>query len=252
MLAILGDDLVALWLHGGTTFADRPLRPGDVDLCVVVGNATPHERDPDRWRADPASRPHRIHAAQDSIARDHGVAFDTMYLLARDVGTGEPPTEAFVPARRHVCWALYRAHWLAGQFIPLHGRRPDDLVVAPTPAELERAMDRELEHLERHVYEGDAADPFQATYAICNGCRILYTLATGSPVVSKRGAGAWALDHLPERWHDAIRAAGRSYDGDATPRDHETLRLAMPLFVEMVRERLPVTEPRPPGPPRWS
>ena len=113
-------------------------------------------------------------------------------------------------------------------------------------------MDRELEHLERHVYEGDARDPYEATYAIWNGCRILYTLETGSPVVSKRAAGAWGLDHLPEQWHDAIRAADRAYDGKASPDDNELLRVAMPPFVEMVRQRLPITEPRPPGPPRWS
>ena len=85
-----------------------------------------------------------------------------------------------------------------------------------------------------------------------NGCRILYTLQTGSPVISKRSAGDWALQHLPGEWHEAIRAAGRSYDGQASAQRLALLRTNMAPFVEMVRQRLPIIEPRSPGPPRWS
>ena len=97
LVVLLGDDLVAMWLHGGTTFPDRPRRPGDLDICVVITDTTADERDPDVWRGDAASRPHRIYVTQDAVARDHGVAFDTMYLLAHEVGSGELPSER-VPA----------------------------------------------------------------------------------------------------------------------------------------------------------
>jgi hypothetical protein len=147
--------------------------------------------------------------------------------------------------------AVCRAHWVAGQYVPLHGRSPEDLVAPPTSAELHRDLDRELEHLERHVYEGAAADPFEATYTIFNGCRILRTLETGSPVISKRSAGDWGLANLPPRWHEAIHAAGRSYDGAASPEDNEVLRETMAPFVEMVRQRLPAKQHRS-GAPRWS
>src|SRR5436309_9090947 len=33
---ICGHRLVACWLHGGSTFPDPSLVPGDVDVCVVV------------------------------------------------------------------------------------------------------------------------------------------------------------------------------------------------------------------------
>jgi hypothetical protein len=127
-------------------------------------------------------------------------------------------------------------------------RRP---VRPPTPRELRYALDRELEHLERHVAEGDADDPDEATYAIWNGARILYTLATGNPVVSKRSAGEWALSELPTRWHAAIRAAGRAYDGLGTAADREVLQAAMGPWVRMVRRRLPRAPGRTAGP-RWS
>ena len=77
--------------------------------------------------------------------------------------------------------------------------------------------------------------PYEATYAIFNGCRILRTLETGSPVISKRSAGEWGLANLPPRWHDAIHAAGRWYDGVATAEDNETAARAMAPFVDMVQ-----------------
>ena len=242
LLAILGADLVGAWVHGGTTFPDRPARPGDLDVCAVISNVAPVERTPRAWRRDPTSRPSRIHAAQDSIAREFGLIFDAMYLLADEVGGGRLPSGAFEKNQRLTGWAVYRAHWVAGQYVLLHGRPPEELVTAPTAAELRGALDCEVEHLERHVDAGDADDPYEATYAFFNGCRILRTLETGSPVISKRSAGTWGLENLPPRWHEAIRAAGRSYDGVATAEDEEMLRATMAPFVAMVRQGLPVAK----------
>lgn len=145
-----------------------------------------------------------------------------------------------------------RAHWLAGQYVLLYGCQPEDLVSPPTRRELRYALNRELEHLERHVAEGDATDPYEATYAIWNGCRILRTLATDDPVVSKRSAGAWALENLPGGWHAAIRAAGRSYDDGESPEDRALLATTMAPFVRMVRRHLPPVARRPSSVPRWS
>jgi hypothetical protein len=69
------------------------------------------------------------------------------------------------------------------------------LVPAPTWSAIEAALSRELEHLERHVEEGDD-DPVEATYAICYGSRILYAIETGDVAISKRAGGMWALEHV--------------------------------------------------------
>jgi hypothetical protein len=63
--------------------------------------------------------------------------------------------------------------------------------------------------------------------------------------------GGWGLENLPSRWHEAIRAAGRSYDGAARPEDNEVSRVARAPFVEMVRQRLPAKQHRS-GLPPWS
>lgn len=253
LLTILGDDLVSLFVHGGTTFPDRPEVPGDLDLGVVIAQATQEERDPDRWYDDPGSRPARIAAAQQSVEGRHGRSIDATYLLLAEMGGHDRPGEAFFFQRRNNGWPVLRAHWLGGQYVVIHGPSPADFVVEPRPEDMRRALSREVEHLERHVYEGDASDPYEATFAVWNGCRVLYTLATGSAVISKRSAGTWGLTNLPARWHPAIRAAGRSYDGAATDEDRELLRVTMAPFVEMVRQSLPLARLRSPGqPPRWS
>jgi hypothetical protein len=222
---ILGNDLVALWAHGGTTFADRPRRAGDLDTYAVL------DRRPDESTAG------RIDDGDAVIARENGVDWDAWYVLADDARRPESPPHAFRAGRRDTSWAIHRAHWLAERYVHLHGQSPAEIVPAPTWAEVEGDLRGELEHLERHVADGDD-DPFEATYAMLNGSRILHALETGNVVISKRSAGVWSLEHLPARWHAAIRAAGRAYDGQATPEDAAVLSTAMAPFVAMVRKRL--------------
>lgn len=237
---ILGDGLVAIWAHGGTTAVEDEPHAADLDTYVIVA------RRPDEAAAQ------RIEQAQEAIARDHGIEWDAWYVLATDARRPDPPRHAFRDRRRDTSWAIHRAHWLAGRCAVIHGPEPGAIVPAPTWAELEGELSRELEHIERHVMEGDT-DPFEATYAILNGSRILHALETGSVGISKRAAGAWALQQLPARWHAAVRSAMRAYHGQATPGEVETLSVEMAPFVAFVREQLPATQDRAADAlPRWS
>ncbi len=237
---ILRHDLVAMWAHGGTTFSGGPPRAADLDTYVIV------DRRPD----EQTSR--RIEATHAAIAREHGVDWDTWYVLAADARESEGPRHAYREERRDTSWAIHRAHWMAGRYVHLSGLKPTEIVPPPTWPELEVDLRRELEHLERHVVEGDT-DAYEATYAIFNGSRILHALETGNVVISKRSAGGWALEHLPARWHEALRAAGRAYDAQAAREDAELLAVEMAPFVAMVRERLPARgESSAEMPPRWS
>ena len=239
--AILGDDLVALWAHGGTIAAGRQPRAADLDTYVILN------RRPDEATAE------RIEAAHDAIAQEQGVDWDVWYVLADDARRPDAPRHAYREGRRDTSWAINRAHWLAGRYVRLFGREPAEIVPAPTRLELDVDLRRELEHMERHIVEGDS-DPYEATYAILNGSRILHSIETEDVAISKREAGAWALEHLPARWHAALRAATRAYSGQATSEDIALLATEMAPFVAMVRERLPATldEPAAKGLPRWS
>lgn len=221
---ILGDDLIALWGYGARALPDPPLHLGDVDAFAVVRRA------PSR----PLAR--RIQSAQKAIARELGTDLDVGYVLTRDAARRDLPPDALREDRRYETWALHRAHWLAGRYVLLHGKTPEKIVPPPTWVELKQGLHLELEHLERHVAAGDD-DLYETSYAILNGSRILYSFANKDVVASKRHAGAWALRNLPARWHRAIRAALRAYDGEATAMDLRTLRAAMAPFVAMVKEK---------------
>jgi hypothetical protein len=240
LLALLDDDLVAIWAHGGTTAIEGAPIPADLDTYVIIG------RPIDERTAEAIERAHA------AISADSGVEWDAWYVLAEDARRPEPPQHAYREGRRDTAWAISRARWLAGRYALVYGLKPDEIVPPPTWGELEIDLDRELEHVERHVSEGDT-DPFEATYAILNGSRILHTVQTRDVAVSKRSAGRWALDHLPVRWHAVLRAANRAYDGQATADDLNLLAREMGPFVAMVRERLPSKTPRgDEWQPRWS
>ncbi len=240
LAAVLGDGIVAMWAYGGTISGDGRAHDGDLDTHVILSR-----------RPDPGTA-RRIERAQEATAREHGVEWDVWYIVVDDARRSGPPPHAWREGRRDTSWALHRAHWLAGRYVNLHGAEPEGIVTPPTWGELSGDLDRELEHVERHVVEGDT-DPYEAAYAILNGSRILRSLETHDVVISKRAAGAWALEHLPGRWDPAIRAALRSYDGQRTGEDVDLLATEMAPFVAFVREHLPAPSDRPRDAlPRWS
>jgi hypothetical protein len=240
LLDILGDELVAIWAYGSVAGSDGPHRPADLDTHVILG------RGPDAQTA------RRIEQAALAIAAGAGVEWDTWYITLADARRPDHPPHAFREGRRDTAWALHRAHWLAGRFVPVYGQEPAEIVPPPTWPEVEADLDRELEHIERHVHEGDT-DPYEASYAILNGSRILHSLETRDVALSKREAGTWALDLLPHRWAPAVRAALRAYDEQASREDVELLATEMAPFVAMVRQRLPAAEETERnGLPRWS
>lgn len=223
LLTILAEDLVALWAYGARTFPDPPRSLGDLDTFAVLKRASEEEM------------PQRVLTAHEVIERDYQVTLDTKFILAADAARPDLPRSVWGGGREEH-WAFHRAHWLAGRYVLLHGSPPEDLVSAPRWEELEVALRLELEHLERHVAAGDD-DPYEASYALLNGSRLLHGIKTGNVVISKRAAGEWALKQLPAPWHEAIHAAARAYDGEASSDDAELLREAMAPFVAMIRGR---------------
>jgi hypothetical protein len=224
LVAILGDDLVAIWAYGGTASATGDATFGDLDTFVVV-------RGPIDSQTAAA-----IGEAEAGIGRETGVEWDTWYVVEADAGRPTMPRHAWRD-RLNVSWAIDRAHWLAGKYALLHGAEPERIVAAPTAAELDEALRAEVDHLERHVEAGDT-DTYEATYAFLNGSRIVRAIETGDVAISKREAGPWALEHLPDRWHPAVEAAMRAYEREATSEDEALLAREMAPFVAMVRGRL--------------
>ena len=239
LLDLLTTELVAMWGHGGTTSAAGNAHRGDLDTHVILS------------RRPGAGTIRKIEDAHAAIAATHGVEWDAWYVLLGDARRPDRPRHAWQEGRRDTSWALHRAHWRGNRYVLLHGAEPSSIVPAPTWPELLDELDRELEHIERHVVEGDT-DAFEATYAFLNGSRILRSLASHDVAASKHTAGSWALEHLPHRWHDALRAAMRTYGGHGTSSDAALLAAEMASFVSFVREQLPPVDRPRNAVPRWS
>jgi hypothetical protein len=222
--AILGDDLVALWAYGGTASAGRDAPFGDLDTFAIL------RRPVDSQTAA------AVDEAEATIGREADVEWDAWYVVEADARQPAMPRHAWRD-RLNESWAIDRGHWLAGRYALLHGAEPAEIVAPPSAAELDEALRAEMDHLERHVEAGDT-DPYEATYAFLNGSRIVRAIETGDVAISKREAGPWALVHLPDRWHPALKAAMRVYDRNATPEDEAMLAREMASFVAMVRGRL--------------
>ena len=224
LVAILGDNLMAVWAFGGTASAGATDAFGDLDTFVVVR------------RPVDASSVTTIDEAQEVIARETGVEWDTWYVT--DEAARRPGMLSHAWRDRiNETTAIDRAHWLGGRFILLYGAEPAEIVPPPTAAEIDTALRAEVEHLERHVEAGDT-DPYEATYAFLNGSRIVRAIETGDVVISKREAGPWGLEHLPDGWHPALQAAMRAYERQSSPEDEALLASEMAPFVAMVREHL--------------
>ncbi len=216
---------MALWAHGAATQPDQPRRLGDVDThCLLRG-------EPSRSAAE------KVRAIHEAIARDQTIEWDSWYVLESDARRTAPPRHLLGEQTLDGAWALHRAHWLAGQYVLLHGVSPVAVVLPPTWPELQSGLRSELEHIERFISEGQDG-PGYCAYAVWNACRVIYSVENRDVVISKRAAALWALDHMPATWHPAIRAAGRVYDGEQTQDDPLLLRLRMSEIVADARERL--------------
>lgn len=222
---IVGDDLVALWVYGAVTFEDRPRHLGDVDTHAVL-RRSPNQN---TVKAIDALHASTAHAAE--------IEWDSWYILERDMASPAPPPHAFRENLVDYAWALHRAHWLAEQFVLLHGTVPSALIQPPTWAELKEGLRSELSYIEQIVPVPPYEAP-SAAFTVLNGCRIIYSLRTKNVVVSKRAAGNWALTHLPSAWHEAIRAAQRAYDDCLQPGDDVILQAAVNSIVTAVHDEL--------------
>jgi hypothetical protein len=220
LVELLGDQLVALWGFGAATMSDAPKRLGDIDSYGILLRA------PDHATAE------AIDSIHHGIARDQAIEWDSWYVLADSATAADIPLHAFRDNLPDTSWALHRAHWLAGHYVRLIGKSAERLVSEPSWNEIEEALGHELAFVNKVA--SAHRDPDYCAFAVWNGCRILYSYRTRDVVVSKRAAAGWALQHLPEKWHELIRAAGRAYDDEFQPGDAAFLERRTRAFADFV------------------
>jgi hypothetical protein len=231
-----------LYLTGSVALGDFRPHQSDIDFVAVVGA-----------RLDAARRTTlgRVH---DALRRGgRRPAFEGVYVTWEDLATDPllvAPAPSFHDGRfsdagrfelNPVTWHVLARHGVAGR-----GPVPADVVVAADPAGLARWSRGNLDGYWRRWRArrarlwspaGWAAlGEWAPAWGVLGVSRIHFTLATGQ-ITSKAGAGAYALEAFPRRWHRLLEECLRVRRGEGGPslyRSRLSRRQEALAFVAMV------------------
>jgi hypothetical protein len=225
--AILGKRLLGIYLGGSLAMGDFCEASSDLDFLVVI--AGPLSRDEAaqigalhehlRERYPLGSRLEGDYAPL-SLLVPEGT---TAPVPGCEGGIFHPGPEAIMLSADNIC--NMREHGVA-----LHGPPPRQLLPEVTP-------DHVREAVRAMLLEGPGAWPTAAAAAAeaLDLARSLCALETGKPTTKSAGA-AWALAHLDERWHRAIRAALAIRRGEGTVADERLVLEVVPDMAQALRQ----------------
>ena len=207
MQAVLGDDLIGLYLDGSLALGDFDPATSDMDfIAAVAAPLTPEQ-------SDALATMHRH-------IRDSGRPFATelegSYIHLSALRRHDPADAVFPNIERgsdevlklkehHSDWVIHR-YTVREHGITLYGPPPATLI-DPVSADDVRAATagvlRSWWGTPAAVEYIRAALPGGLAFIALTMCRALYALEYGT-VVSKPVAGRWALTALDVRWHTLI------------------------------------------------
>jgi len=218
--AALGSKLYGIYLYGAVAFPEGG-DTGDLDFHAILEEPP---TDGEKAALD------RLHAR---LARDHpplGSELDGYYILVEDARRTSPPEHLLLPGVFDNSWALHRAHIRAGRCIVLYGPDPRDIYPPASWAELEQALEGEVDYVREHLADYPA-------YCVLNLCRLMYSYETRDVVVSKRASAAWAEKAFPQ-WRALIEAARKRYDQRATAQEQALLECEVGRFFLFACKRI--------------
>ncbi|MGN0803278.1 MAG: DUF4111 domain-containing protein, partial [Candidatus Faecivicinus sp.] len=212
--AALGDKLAGFYVHGSIAFGCFRWETGDVDFLAVAKSPLTQAEKVALIRALLARTPDapkkgiEMSVVLESACRsfEHPAPFELHFSNAhlarcradaarhcREMHGRDPDLAAHFAVTREVGLALY-------------GPPPKEMF-APVPREAV------LDSIRADVEDADILE--NPVYCALNLCRALACREEGR-LLSKAGGGEWALEHLPEVHHPAIRSALNAYArGDA-------------------------------------
>jgi hypothetical protein len=218
--SILKKKLYGAYIFGAAAFPDD-VPTGDIDFHVILAaQLTENER----------SQLYKLH---DDLAAKYpplAVDMDGYYIILEDARGSEPPQSQMWQRAVDKSWALHRQHIRAGRYIKLHGPDPKEIYRPATWAEIERALEAELEYADRYLEE-------YPHYSLLQFFRLAYTYENRDPVISKAQAARWAQDTFP-RWMRHIELARKAYAGQATEKDKEFLLAGAKEVRELALKRI--------------
>lgn len=232
----LGSQFVGLYLHGSLALGDLTSTRSDIDFVVVT--ETP-------LLPDLIAALQVMHQSLYAIDNPWAKKLEGAYISRQAIQRYDPaePEFPYVNQDRFSVgslgsdWVIQR-HILRQHGIVVAGPPPITLVEPIDPAALCQAVVDNfhtwwLPMLEKP--ERLSTREYQA-FAALTLCRTLFTLTYGE-IPTKSAAAAWALTHLPLRWHALIQQALVWPVGEQPDRLEETL-----AFLVYVSEQIPPLE----------
>ena len=213
--ALLGDQLVGIYLGGSFAMQDFAPATSDYDVLIVTS------RDLTDAQLDGLERLHTTLLRDDPDARRLEGDYAPQDQLIPQ-GTRNPvpgirdgqfirsPEEVMISADNIAC--MY--YW----GINVYGPPAKDVLPCATPADVRAAVSAMLA-------ETSADEPTEqdAATAVLNIARSPFSLTSGMPATKTSGA-AWATAHLPERYASHLQRALAIRNGAAVEPDDRTLR----------------------------
>jgi predicted nucleotidyltransferase len=223
MQAVLGDQLIAVYLDGSLASGDFD-EDSDIDFVAVTTTEISegqflalkamHER------ISAIETPLAIQLEGTYISRDAIRRYDPRFARHANIERGQDERLKWV----HLdgSWIVHRSV-LRERGITLVGPAPQTLIDPILPGDLRQAMQATLDGWVTQLSRQPDYLKFRGyqSYIVLTLCRILFTLENGQ-VVSKPAAAKWAQTALGEPWVDLIGRAwvGRHHpDLEASPAD---------------------------------
>jgi hypothetical protein len=229
--AVLGDDLIALYLYGSAVTGGFDAGVSDLDLVAItrrnvaevdmsgLGRAHRKVVECDRAWAD---RLEIVYVARDTLSNGSG-SQDQLAVI----GPGEPFHLTGPASDWTQNWYLVRETGIA-----LFGPSPSEVMPPISHAEFLAAVGRYLDYLRRQP---------SLAYAVLSACRAMRTIRTRRPCSKQEGA-AWVRERMPE-WAWLIdKALAWRLAGGSVGFDEDT-REAASRFVELLADSSQVRSP---------
>lgn len=215
--AILGENLVAVYLRGSLALGDFDPATSDLDFFAVT-----ERRVSDAEFAALAA----LHTRLDHLPNRYSAELEGPYI-------DRAATRRFQPGQRHptigrgeaLTWHEHSTNWVLERWavrehgITLLGPDPKTLIDPVTPDDIRAAVRARL--LDWSTWANPLDNPewqwprAHKAYVVETMCRALCTIATGE-LPSKPVAVAWALATLPDPWRATVKRS-IAWRTDTTP-----------------------------------
>lgn len=234
--SLLKGNLVGIYLHGSATQKSFNPKRSDVDVIVVTHRnlSDAQFRRVEAWLAQTSGanpwtrRLQMLFPIRGEVLKMNSRACLYQFGDFRRSGSDGNP----------IIWIDVMKNGVV-----LYGLRPKSFVPPITRQILCSALKREVGYLREEFCEKPDS-PWKdvrsyRSYAVLTLCRILYTARHGT-LVSKPGAGAWAIKRLPKEWDKMIRQALEINEGKSR---RSIARTFIVQFIQFVEGQIAATEP---------